>query len=535
MDRYEFYRGRVSIVTPVYNGESHLSRMLDSVLRQTYKNIDMILVDDGSSDRTIRIAESYYDKFRSKGIGFRLIRAEHKCAAAAINQGLPYVDGEYLIWPDSDDVLEPASIEQRVLFLREHPQYQCVRSLSYYFNAETGMVSEQADEKTGDLTREDLFWDILESKTFVCCGCYMLRAESFFEIYSERHIPEYNVGQNFQMLLPFMYYHKCPTIPEQLYGVCVRPGSHSRRNLTETEELNKYRYYEELVDEIAEICHIKDKASVNRIRYWKARRRRQIAAKYQRSLLQASAEYELYRCGEAGFEQMLKNIVLISGKWIRKKWDAIDCRRPRHNTRCELKKIEGCKKKTLALSFNAAWGDKYTAQLLRILEKHHVKATFFVNGASLELHPEINREIFRAGHEIGNYTYHYPHMPELSKKQIVMEIDRTQQLIREITGGTTRLFRFPYGESNRKLLRILDRKGLIAVSWTIDSLDWQDISAEQICKNVINSHKLESGAILLMNRSGKLTAEALDCILPALKRMGYGITCVSDLLQETSQ
>jgi len=131
-------KGRVSIVTPVYNGESHLARMLDSVLAQDYPQIEMILVDDGSEDGTIPVAESYREKFDARGYSYRIVQAEHKNASAAINQGLPYVTGEYLIWPDSDDILEPDSVKKRVEFLENNPQYQCVRSLAYYFDKLTG-------------------------------------------------------------------------------------------------------------------------------------------------------------------------------------------------------------------------------------------------------------------------------------------------------------------------------------------------------------------------------------------------------------
>ena len=112
-----FQKGRVSVVTPVYNGESHLRRMLDSVLEQTCQQVEMILVDDGSADGTVRIAEGYLEKFARRGYDFRIVKAEHKNASAAINQGLLLVTGEYLIWPDSDDVLEPESIKKRVEFL----------------------------------------------------------------------------------------------------------------------------------------------------------------------------------------------------------------------------------------------------------------------------------------------------------------------------------------------------------------------------------------------------------------------------------
>ena len=274
--------GKVSVVTPVYNGEAYLGKMLESVLGQTYPDLEMILVDDGSSDNTVRVAEGYRERFAQKGYSYRIVKAEHKNASSAVNRGLAYVTGEYLIWPDSDDILEPESVEKRVEFLKGHPEYRCVRSLSRYVDARTGELCERSDEQRGDLGKEELFWDILESKTFVCCGCYMLRTEAFLGIYPKRRIPEYDVGQNFQMLLPFMYYYKCPTICEELYNVTVRPGSHSRRELSQAEEEKKYKDYEHLIDEIARICRIDDRKSKNRIICWKARRRCVISMKYGR-------------------------------------------------------------------------------------------------------------------------------------------------------------------------------------------------------------------------------------------------------------
>lgn len=282
LNKYEkkFVAGRVSVVTPVYNGEKHLPNLLDSILAQSYPQIEMILVDDGSTDGTVCVAEGYRERFKERGYEYIIVYAEHKNASSAINHGLPYVTGEYLIWPDSDDRLELKSIETRVRYLEKHPQYQCVRTLSYYFEPETEIL-QKADEKTGDLSKEDLFWDILEFKTYVCCGCYMLKSKQFFDIYPDRQIPEYNVGQNFQMLLPYMFHYKCPTIQEKLYGVCVRRDSHSRTELTQAEEEQKYRDYEKLVDEIAEICQIHDEESRKRILSWKIRRRCSIAIKYR--------------------------------------------------------------------------------------------------------------------------------------------------------------------------------------------------------------------------------------------------------------
>ena len=299
---------KVSAVIPVFNGELYLSSILDSILTQTYPWIEIILVDDGSTDRTVQVAESYREKFILRGYEYCVVQSKHKNASAAINIGLPYVTGEYLIWPDSDDRLEKESVEKRIRFLKENPQYQCVRSLAYYFDQKTENIMP-ADEKTGDIFKEDLFWDILESETYVCCGCYMLRTESFFKIYPGRRIPEYDVGQNFQMLPPFTFYHLCPTIPEALYGVCVRPGSHSRIRLTEEEEKKKYQDYEKLIDDILLICHIEDTETKNRIEYWKSQRRYKLAVKYREGKKMIEAIRQMNRYGEVKPDRIWKDLL----------------------------------------------------------------------------------------------------------------------------------------------------------------------------------------------------------------------------------
>lgn len=521
-----FCKDKVSVVTPVYNGEFHLSRMLDSILKQSYEYVEMILVDDGSTDGTVALAESYYEKFLFRGYEYHIVQTEHKCASAAINQGLPYVTGEYLIWPDSDDVLEPESIKKRVEFLQKNPQYQCVRSLSYYFNAETGKMAEKADEKTGDLTKEELFWDILESKTFVCCGCYMLRSEKFFEIYPARHIPEYSVGQNFQMLLPFMHRYKCPTIQEKLYGVYTRKGSHSRRQLTEREELQKYRDYENLIDEIADICQISDKKSKNHITLWKANRRRQIAMKYGCKSLLLSALFQLYGCGELPFRKLVKENIRICYHWAKERGYEIR----RQIITNEVDRVRFCRKKIVALTFDASWGNTYTMSILEKLEQYHVYSTFFISGIWIEKYPDDFRKVFEAGHEIGNHSYHHPHMQELSEEEVLKEVMTTEQLSRDIIQKGSRLFRFPYGESDIRLLQLIEKNGFVSVKWTIDSIDWMGIDAEEIYRNILIYNRLENGSIILMHNNGEHTAEALELIIPALREKGYEFVKVSDLI-----
>ena len=308
-----YRKGLVSIVTPVYNGAGHLTGLLDSIVVQTYPCVELILSDDGSVDGTLEVAESYRERLEARGYSLRVDTGAHKNASAAINRGLSYVTGEFLIWPDSDDVLAPDSVEKRVRFLREHPEYQCVRSLAWYFEKEAG-IQTRSEERQGDLSREELFWDVLEGRTFVCCGCYLLRTAPFFETYPSRRIPEYDVGQNFQMLLPFLYRHRCPTLREELYGVYIRPGSSARRVLTQEQEERQYAGFERLVDEIAGICGMESREELDRVEGWKAWRRYHISLKYRRWGAAFRALLRLRRCGSLRYKEALKELIWMVGR-----------------------------------------------------------------------------------------------------------------------------------------------------------------------------------------------------------------------------
>lgn len=311
MEKYQAIKNKVSVVTPVYNGEAYVGRLLESVLGQTWDQIEMILVDDGSTDKTLEVARAYEEKFRQRGFSYRIVQGEHHSASAAINRGLPWVTGEFLIWPDSDDVLERDSVRKRAEFLQANPQYECVRSLSYYVDEQGERT--KAIENQGDLDNERLFFPILEWETFVCCGCYMLRTERFFEIYPERKIPEYEVGQNFQMLLPMLYAHPCPTIREELYVVCVREESHSRRKLSQEEKERRYALYEDLIDEIAQICRMTDKKDLRRIRLWKQKRRYAIYSWHGKRKKAAAALVQVLLCGGVTVWEFAKGMVKIFG------------------------------------------------------------------------------------------------------------------------------------------------------------------------------------------------------------------------------
>lgn len=125
--------------------------------------------------------------------------------------------------------------------------------------------------------------------------------------------------------------------------------------------------------------------------------------------------------------------------------------------------------KMLAISFDAAWGNEDTQQLIDILAKYDVKATFFVVGDWATKYPESVKALADAGHEIMNHSDKHKHMPQLSAEQIVADITAANEKIAASSGETPILFRPPYGEYDDKVVSTLRSMGMYTIQWDVDT------------------------------------------------------------------
>ncbi len=114
--------GLVSVVVPTYNRAHYLPEVFDSVSGQEYRPIELIVVDDGSTDGTSECVESWCQSDDSKELEVRYIRQENQGAPVARNRGLIESNGEYIQFLDSDDILHPRKLDVQVATLREYPQ-----------------------------------------------------------------------------------------------------------------------------------------------------------------------------------------------------------------------------------------------------------------------------------------------------------------------------------------------------------------------------------------------------------------------------
>lgn len=194
--------------------------------------------------------------------------------------------------------------------------------------------------------------------------------------------------------------------------------------------------------------------------------------------------------------------------------------------------------KIVALTFDDGPDPKYTSQILDILKKYDVPATFFVVGKNAERHPEILKRMVEEGHSVGNHTYSHKSLIPLSRAKTYYEIIEADQVIKEIIGYKPVLFRPPRGLYTQYARKLLKREKYTIVLWDVSSRDWAEIRYKDIERNVLNNVK--PGSIVLFHDSGNLvtnyggdrhnTVRALPGIIEKLKQDGYIFLTVDDLI-----
>lgn len=187
--------------------------------------------------------------------------------------------------------------------------------------------------------------------------------------------------------------------------------------------------------------------------------------------------------------------------------------------------------KKVAFSFDASWGAERTEKIIEILRENELKTTFFLTGFWVEAYPEYVKLIAREGHEIGNHTLTHPHLNNLTAEEIRSELEKVEQMIEQVSGQKTILFRPPFGEYSNKVIETASELGYKSVQWSIDSLDWKNLTKEEIVERVTSrAHK---GAIILFHNNGLYTADALPGIIDHYRRHKYTIVPVSELLYDS--
>ena len=184
--------------------------------------------------------------------------------------------------------------------------------------------------------------------------------------------------------------------------------------------------------------------------------------------------------------------------------------------------------KVVSISFDASWGADKTIPILDILDQYGVKTTFFLVGGWVDKYPDMVKEIFARGHEIGNHSNTHPQMSKLGEEGIREELRMMSDKVEKLTGVRPTLFRPPYGDYNDRVIQVARAEGYEAVQWSIDSLDWKDRGTQDIIKRC--TYKVENGDIVLFHNDSNDIVNALPTVIQHYQGLGFTIIPVGQIV-----
>ena len=184
--------------------------------------------------------------------------------------------------------------------------------------------------------------------------------------------------------------------------------------------------------------------------------------------------------------------------------------------------------KKIALTFDAAWSAEDTDEIIEILESYNAKATIFVLGTWVDANPDAVKKFYEKGHEIANHSDTHKLFSKVSREEVIKEIEECNKKIEKVTGEKVKLLRASSGDYDNKSIEIAESLNMKMIQWSVDSLDWKKLSAQEMFSRVVT--KTENGSILLFHNGIENTPDALRKILEKLKNDGYEFVTVSELI-----
>jgi peptidoglycan-N-acetylglucosamine deacetylase len=194
-----------------------------------------------------------------------------------------------------------------------------------------------------------------------------------------------------------------------------------------------------------------------------------------------------------------------------------------------------CRK--IALTFDDGPNDPYTPQLIEVLARHNVKATFFMLGRYVQARPDLARLVAESGHVIGNHTFSHHNLIFLPSSRVKREIDDCQRALSDAVGSHSSLFRPPFGGRRPASLRIARSLGLAPIMWNVTGSDWKASSPDYIEQKIAG--RLRGGSVILLHDGGhermgvdrSQTVVATDRIIARYKAEGYEFLTIPQMME----
>lgn len=203
---------------------------------------------------------------------------------------------------------------------------------------------------------------------------------------------------------------------------------------------------------------------------------------------------------------------------------------------CNATEPEKSGTKRIVLTFDDGPHPKQTRQILDVLDRYGIKATFFVIGVNVKNYPGIIAEVQARGHEIANHTTTHSHASRLDMNALQKEIKECDNAVYEQIGKHCKYFRPPEGAMTDSMRQVVKELGYTSVFWTLDTRDWAHTPPDQISDYIIQNAK--NGDIILMHDyigANSPTVKALERFIPVLLQQGFTFVTAGELLQSRNQ
>lgn len=183
----------------------------------------------------------------------------------------------------------------------------------------------------------------------------------------------------------------------------------------------------------------------------------------------------------------------------------------------------------VALMINVYWGTEFINSILKVLEENQVKATFFVGKTWVETNPDLLKEIYEAGHEIGNHGSNHKEHGKLSYSQSYEEINNCTKAVFDCIGYQMNLFAPPGGSYNQATIKSAEDLKYKTILWTKDTIDWRDQDYKLIYQRA--TQNISSGDLVLMHPT-RCTLQALQDIISTIKSKKLCLDTVSNTIKD---
>ena len=518
----------VSVVIPAYNEEKILPLCLESIRQQDYAGeYEVIVVDNASTDNTAKIALDW---------GAKVVFESKRSPACARQKGAEVATGEIIAFIDAD-TQAPACWLSTIMsrFVRE-PETVVISGPYAYCDA--GRVTKITSYASNFIS---IIIDQLFRKAFnkggAIWGCnFAVRRSALLEVGGfDTSIKFY--GEEYELSLRMKRAGKGGIIP-RLFVLT------SARRLKRIGVVNQYWNW--IVDYFSVLFWYKPISE--KLEDWPAKAWQTVVASFSSQRVRAYLRYGALLLGLLWLHispaiEAVKGLIYVFDIGILGTLFAYHGISPRSRFYGKVLSNGNRNYHRIALTFDDGPNEPYTSQVLNILEKYRIKATFFVIGQNARRHPETCRRIVAAGNVIGNHSYHHHKSLCLRRgKTVARDIEMAHQAIYECTGLEPKLFRPPHGFRTPWLMRTVRHLGYTVVTWDNMTSDWKaEKSGDEIIRAILQRAKPGGVIVLHDGRDTRLSydrsrmLQALPQIIGALKQRSFDFVTIPELLESEGE